>query len=595
MQREPREASTSVLVLLQCKYLWSGHGTDPKRFSRKDFPFLPRKSQLCSLRSQFVALETCEYTNKRTKTKSLSYCSKMLDPQGLNAPPPASSETPKAASNNTTANTTDESVTLSRLSGDELLSILRQSLAVGAKRAAKQPAAPEVPRPPVDAGASIPLVAADKDTKGLCASSLASGLRLGAASQETLVGASDVDAEEPYCPAGGEEGDPASLSAKSVPFPSSLAPFSAPSTSKDSSASTMYTSASASTPMDEDVELSTNAFLKDVLSEGVAQTSHMTPNIGPQLPFLLGSISAALGLAENLSFQHTQLLSEQEALKSNTLVKRAALKSIGDKTRLAKEQYENALRHLDLATIAFKDAEAAETSLEARLNIAAEMKERANSRVSQAIKEARALCLSVPLEWVDLVGPHIVRLVEGTPKSSHLSDSLTPPEPSPLRVQTFDFGELLTPTASSSTDRRVTGPGQPTVQFTMSPSSGSPASSVSVSRQGHGARRVTSSSSESALSRAPPLSSHSSSSTTSLKRRADDICVAFNQGACTLSSDTCDKTHSCLFCSGAHPVIRCGPEKSSERIFCVQWNVDEVSLLFFEAAHTRSSFYLDPI
>jgi hypothetical protein len=329
--------------------------------------------------------------------------------------------------------------------------------------------------------------------------------------------------------------------------------------------------------MDEDVELSTNAFLKEVLAEDTARSSSRNAvNEGPQLPFLLGSISAALGLAENLSFQHTQLLSEQEDLKANTLVKRAALKSIGDKTRLAKEQYENALRHLDLATIAFKDAEAAEASLEARLNTAAEMRERANSRVSQAVKEAQALRLPIPKDWVELVGSHIVRLV--SPKSALLSASVTPLESSPLRVQTFDFGELLTPaTTTASSERHVTGPGQPTVQFTMSPSSGLPTAPSTGSRQPHSVRHVTSSNSDSALSRAPPLSSQSPSGT-SLKRRADDLCVAFNQGVCSLTPASCDKTHACLFCSGAHPVVRCGPEKSSERIFCVQWNVDEVCL-----------------
>ena len=425
-------------------------------------------------------------------------------------------------------------ITLSSLSGDELLNILKQSLGKNLSESKET----------------------QESLAHLLSHSLSQSKSLASSDKNTMQVQHSIELSTPP-PSG----------ANSVNLTAShVSPQVSPDDEADSAARNLLQDLLEEKPIDLDPPLQkenqkeesdfllVSSLSKDVLESSSSmiknekQEKQEKEPMDPNFPFSLGKLASSLSISETLSSFKSSLTKKLTSMKGEVEKKKESVQSIRDKTVIAKEQYEKAIKHLEMALLAFKDAESEIKSLESMCEWISSFEQSSQQSIQDLIS-----CIASPLpsEWKSMVGPHVC-LVLNDGKSCRDQDA-----DDGLELKMIDF-EDSGPSKSS----------KPSTSTTSSTSS----SSLKNNNNNSGAIEKR--------KRSPDVKEISSSN-----NNMDDICLAYNRNDCYSSS--CRRVHNCLNCGSYHPVVKCGSDKSyfflyllnlhfnrTERIMCVQFNVD---------------------
>jgi hypothetical protein len=269
----------------------------------------------------------------------------------------------------------------------------------------------------------------------------------------------------------------------------------------------------------DDLGFSPDEFLRDVLSHPPSVAEPETNFLDAKYAFQLGKLASYLAYSASFESFYSNLSVRLENLKKEASVKKVAWQDAKENYRLLREEIDKAIKKMEVSALDFKDAEQDKVVLESVLDWITRVKEKSAIKSEDSLKDLGVFARNIPSSWTNMVGSQVVSFIE-----SHAS-----------------------PVRSSKT---VTNSSTP--------------ESVSKSRDVTNEKMAV-------LSR---LGSKD------CKRRVEEICADFNKNSCPSKHDTCKNFHICLNCGGPHPVTSCGPSKATERILCVQWNVDEVYLNF---------------
>lgn len=260
-------------------------------------------------------------------------------------------------------------------------------------------------------------------------------------------------------------------------------------------------------------------FLRDVLSHppSVAELSNNFPDA--QNAFYLGKLSAYLSYDSSFASFYSNLSSRLEDLKKVLVEKKKAWQDSKEHYRVLKEEIDVAIKKMEIKALDYKDAEQDKVVLDSILDWITRVKDKSVLKSESTMKELGAFGKNIPSSWNEIVGPHALAYINNYNSSA----SSTKPTP-------------------RSNDAA------------KSPQSDSKSKDYSEEKKAVFSR----------------LGSKNG------KRSIDEICEKFNKNSCSANNDSCKNLHICLYCNGPHPVTSCGPSKATERILCVQWNVDEV-------------------
>jgi hypothetical protein len=243
----------------------------------------------------------------------------------------------------------------------------------------------------------------------------------------------------------------------------------------------------------------------------------------------LGKLSAYLAYDSSFESFYSNLSSRLQDLKNVLSEKKKAWQDSKEHYRVLKEEIDRAIKKMEITALDYKDAEQDKIVLDSVLDWITRVKDKSLLKSESTAKELGLFGRNIPSSWNDIVGPHALSYIDNY-NSSALSTKSTP---------------RLNDAAKS-------------------PQSDSKSKDYSEEKKAVFSR----------------LGSKND------KRSIDEICEKFNKNSCLADNDSCKNLHICLFCNGPHPVTSCGPSKATERILCVQWNVDEVdyTLIFRENA-----------
>lgn len=263
---------------------------------------------------------------------------------------------------------------------------------------------------------------------------------------------------------------------------------------------------------------SPDEFLRDVLSHPPSVAEPSASVSDARDAFQIGKISAYLAYDASFKSFHDNLSTRLETLKKDSSDKKGAWQDAKENYRVLREEIDKAIKKMELTALEYKDAEQDKVVLESVLDWITRVKEKSALKSESTVKELGAFGRNIPSCWNDLIGQQAVSFIEN-----------------------YYSSESSCKNISSAND-------------------------VDKSLQSESKSKEYSNEKMAVLSR---LGSKSG------KHSVEEICADFNKNSCS-SGTNCKRSHLCLNCNGPHPVLSCGPSKATERVLCVQWNVDEV-------------------
>ena len=265
----------------------------------------------------------------------------------------------------------------------------------------------------------------------------------------------------------------------------------------------------------DDFGFSPEEFLREVLSHPPSVAELANSNFSDAThAFQMGKLSAYLSYDSSFESFYSNLSAKLQDLKKIMVEKKAAWQDSKEKYRVLKEEIDNAIRKMEITALDYKDAEQDKIVLDSVLDWISRVRDKSVVRSESIVKELGAFGKNIPPSWNDMVGSQAITFIKNhyIKQTTGSRDAAKSPLPDPKSKDISEEKKAVFNRLGSKDN----------------------------------------------------------------KRSVHEICSNFNQNACLADDETCKKAHICLYCNGPHPVTSCGPSKATERVLCVQWNVDEV-------------------